>query len=157
MVGWSFLKRFGCIISLVALRNCSPGEEVNFSLNLCFGRFVFADNFNYLISCIFSPHHIISCFLFLRWLWTTAFPCIMPLNGAFLSENPRKSFTKILSICWSKLCHRYRECHRLHLEKETKDKTKKMENTVVQKEEKRLPEKTQRIAEADLEHVRGPG
>ena len=45
----------------------------------------------------------------------------------------------------------------MHLEKETKDKTKKMENAEVQKEEKRLLEKSQRICEADLEHVRGPG
>merc|ERR1712181_134025 len=90
--------RFGCIISLVALRNCSPGEVMTV---------------NYRLPLHYAP----------EW---------------------------------------YRECHRLHLERDTKIKTKATENAEfgeAVKEvvvEKRL-EKSQRVGEAELDHVRGPG
>jgi len=66
--------RFGCIISLVALRNCSPGEEMTV---------------NYRLPLHYAP----------EW---------------------------------------YKECHRMHLQKSSKDNMKKMD-------------------EAEPEHLRGPG
>ena len=57
---------------------------------------------------------------------------------------------------WNEFGHRYRECHRLHLEtKETENvKFGKVSKGVVV--EKRV-EKSQRIGEAEPDHVRGPG